>query len=418
VSSFQTLRQLSPSTQKTFALLFASVLMFWLSLTALLPTLPMYAQDVGATKQQVGWIMGSFALGLLGSRIWIGQLVDRRGRKIAIVIGALVVALAPLGYLLTATVGALMAIRAFHGICLAAYTTGYNALVVDLSPPQQRGEIIGYMSLAVPIGMGFGPAVGAYISQSIGYEFLFIASSLLGFISLVLALQVRENRPPDKLSAEDVFGDRPRPRSIGKLLTSRSMAVPTLVLLLIGLLFGNLATFLPLFVREIDLATYAGVFYSVAAIASFVPRLFLGPLADTYGRGLFIAGSLICYLLSMVCLAQADNSWELLAAAALEGAGSGILLPTTIALISDRSSLEERGRVFSVCMSGFDGGIAIAAPIMGVLNEMFGYRHVFWLSGGLALAAIMVFGIFSNPTIGRSLKFCIGRSRDLYATPQ
>ncbi|WLT37137.1 hypothetical protein NON20_14115 [Synechocystis sp. B12] len=82
MSSFQTLRHLSPSTQKTFALLFASVLMFWLSLTALLPTLPMYAQDVGATKQQVGWIMGSFALGLLGSRIWIGQLVDRRGEKL------------------------------------------------------------------------------------------------------------------------------------------------------------------------------------------------------------------------------------------------------------------------------------------------------------------------------------------------
>ncbi|WLT40083.1 hypothetical protein NON20_14110 [Synechocystis sp. B12] len=50
-------------------------------------------------------------------------------------------ALAPLGYLLTATVGALMAIRAFHGICLAAYTTGYNSLVVDLSPPQQRGKL-------------------------------------------------------------------------------------------------------------------------------------------------------------------------------------------------------------------------------------------------------------------------------------
>lgn len=392
--------------------------MFWLSLTSLLPTLPMYAQDVGATKQQVGWIMGSFALGLLGSRLWIGQLVDRRGRKIAILIGALVVAVAPLGYLFTASVGALMVIRAFHGICLAAYTTGYNALVVDLSPPQQRGEIIGYMSLAVPIGMGFGPAMGAYVSQEIGYELLFIISSLLGFLSLILALQVKENRVLAKTAEGQIFEQNSTPRSIGKLLTSRSMAVPTLVLLLIGLLFGNLATFLPLFVREIDLATYAGVFYSVAAIASFVPRVFLGPLADSYGRGLFIASSLICYLLSMVCLAETDNSWELLTAAALEGAGSGILLPTTIALISDRSSLQERGRVFALCMSGFDGGIAIAAPIMGILNEMFGYRHVFWLSGGLALAAVIVFATFSNPTIGRSLKFCLGRSRDLYAMPQ
>ncbi len=376
----------------------------------------MYAQDVGASKQQVGWIMGSFALGLLGSRIWIGQLVDRRGRKIAILIGALVAALAPLGYLLTTTIWALMAIRAFHGICLSAYTTGYNALIVDLSPPHQRGEIIGYMSLAVPIGMGFGPAVGAYVSQEIGYGILFIISSLLGLLSLALALQVQEARP-EPMDGQNPQFDVP-PRSVWTLITSRSLIVPTLVLLLIGLLFGNLATFLPLFVREIDLATYAGIFYSVAAIASFLPRLYLGPLADTYGRGVFITVSLAFYLLSMVCLAYTNTPLELLAAAALEGAGSGILLPMTIALISDRSAIHERGKVFSVCMSGFDGGIAIAAPIMGVLNELFGYRHVFWLTGGLAMAALFLFCTLSNPTIARSLKFSVGRSRDLYSFPQ
>jgi predicted MFS family arabinose efflux permease len=90
----------------------------------------------------------------------------------------------------------------------------------------------------------------------------------------------------------------------------------------------------------------------------------------------------------------------------------------TIALISDRSAIHERGKVFSVCMSGFDGGIAIAAPIMGVLNELFGYRHVFWLTGGLAVAALFLFCTLSNPTIARSLKFSVGRSRDLYSFPQ
>lgn len=50
--------------------------------------------------------------------------------------------------------------RAFHGVSIAAFTTGYSALVVDLSPPKQKGELIGYMSLAVPIGMAIGPAMG------------------------------------------------------------------------------------------------------------------------------------------------------------------------------------------------------------------------------------------------------------------
>jgi MFS family permease len=381
----------------------------------------MYAQDAGATRQEVGWIMGSFAVGLLGSRVWIGRLVDRQGRKIALLIGAFVVAIAPLGYLLTEAVIPLMAIRAFHGICLAAYTTGYNALIVDLSPPQQRGELISYMSLAVPIGMGLGPAGGAYLAQAVGYETLFYVSALLGFLSLLLVFQIKEpqkNSPqiPENLDpsrTENVVSNR----SMGTLITSQSLLIPTLVLLLIGLLFGNLATFLPLFVRDINLGSYAGLFYSTAAIASFLPRLILGPVSDSIGRGLFITGSLVFYLLAMVFLAQADTAFELLTAAVLEGVGSGILIPMTIALISDRSAFNERGRVFAVCMSGFDGGIAIAAPIMGILNESLGFRSVFWLTGGLAIAALFLFLTLSNPTILRSFKFALGRSQDLYAIP-
>ena len=380
----------------------------------------MYAQDAGATRQEVGWIMGSFAIGLLGSRVWIGKLVDRRGRKIALLIGASVVAIAPLGYLLTESVIPLMAIRAFHGVCLAAYTTGYNALIVDLSPPQQRGELISYMSVAVPLGMGFGPAGGAYLAESAGYQTLFYLSALLGFLSLLLAFQIKEPKRA-KITSPEKQADRPEPspspRSIWELISSQALLIPTLVLLLIGLLFGNLATFLPLFVREIDLGSYAGLFYSTAAIASFLPRILLGPISDSIGRGVFISGSLFCYLLAMIFLAQANTPFELLSAAVLEGAGSGVLIPMSIALISDRSAFNERGKVFAVCMSGFDGGIAIAAPIMGILNENLGFRTVFWLTGGLAIAALFLFLTLSNPTILRSLKFALGRSQDLYAIP-
>ncbi len=391
----------------------------------------MYAQDLGATTQEVGWIMGSFAVGLLGSRVWIGNLVDRRGRKIAILIGAFVVALAPLGYLVTSPVLPLMGMRAFHGICIAAYTTGYNALVVDLSPPRQRGELLGYMSLAIPLGMGFGPAGGAYVAQAFGYQILFCISAVLGFSSLFLAVLVPEPCPQLALHSQGLKKDKgidaepiasPEtpvpPRTFWELMSHQSLLVPALVLLFIGLLFGNLATFLPLFTRDIGLEKYAGLFYSTAAIASFFPRILLGPLADKYGRGVFIASSLLFYLSAMVCLTHASNPVELLTAAALEGAGSGVLIPMSIALVSDRSRQQERGRVFSVCMGGFDVGIALAAPIMGYLNYWLGHRQVFWLTGGLALAAFVLFCTRSNPTVGRSLNFAIGRTKDFYAIPQ
>lgn len=84
--------------------------------------------------QQVGLVMGAFAIGLILSRPMLGKLADQRSRKLVVLIGMAVVAIAPLGYLFVDSIPLLLVIRAFHGICIAAYTAGNSALIVDLSP--------------------------------------------------------------------------------------------------------------------------------------------------------------------------------------------------------------------------------------------------------------------------------------------
>ena len=124
MKALKALKDLDPKTKRNFLALFSTALFFWIGLTTLLPTLPTYAEDLGGTRQQVGFVMGAFAVGLLGSRVWLGQVADEKGRKIVILIGAFVGAIAPLGYLAVQNIPALMAIRAFHGISVAAFTTG------------------------------------------------------------------------------------------------------------------------------------------------------------------------------------------------------------------------------------------------------------------------------------------------------
>ena len=161
--------ELDAAEVRDLSILFITGLLFWTSITTMLPTLPTYVQELGGTTQQVGLVMGCFAIGLLFSRTWLGQLADRHSRKIVLLIGTVVGAIAPLGYLWINSIAGLMAVRAFHGISIAAFTTAYSALVIDLSPLKHRGEIVGYMSLAVPIGMAIGPAVGGILQTSHGY---------------------------------------------------------------------------------------------------------------------------------------------------------------------------------------------------------------------------------------------------------
>ena len=117
--------------RRNLLILFTASLLFWSSLSLLLPTLPLYIDDVGASKQEIGIVMGSFAIGLLLSRPMLGRLADERGRKIVLLIGTIVAAIAPFGYLATKSIELLILVRIFHGISIAAFTTGYSALVAD-----------------------------------------------------------------------------------------------------------------------------------------------------------------------------------------------------------------------------------------------------------------------------------------------
>lgn len=452
----KTFQSIEKSKLINLIVLFFCALSFWTSITCLLPVLPAYIQDIGATAKQVGYVMGCFAIGLLLSRVWLGKLADeglsklikgikinsqitnfiskflRRfigklvnypSRKIVIIIGTLVATLAPIGYLLFNSIVQLMVIRAFHGVSIAAFTTGYSALVVDLSPPKQRGELIGYMSLAVPLGMAFGPAVGGFLQEATNYQVLFAVSVLWGILALISAMQIREleslkekqnsinNEKYRNLNDKVALLDR----TVKEIIFNASFLVPTIILLLIGTVFGALVTFLPLYLRETGIKFNVGLFYTVAAISSFIVRFISGSSSDKYGRGIFITISIFCYIFSMIFLTFAHSSGMLLLSALLEGMGAGMLVPIILALISDRCHATERGKVFAICVSGFDVGVALGGPVLGSLLLDFGYRFLFAMTVILAILALIVFIGFSNKNIPNSWRFAFGYARDSYA---
>jgi MFS family permease len=407
-------RDIEPQPRRSLLTLFTAGLLFWSSLASLLPTLPLYVQSVGGTKQQIGFVMGAFAIGLLLSRAQLGKLADSRGRKQVLFLGASVAAIAPLGYLLAQSIPLLLLLRAFHGISIAAFTTAYSALVTDLSPPGKRGELIGYMSLVSPIGLAFGPAIGGFVQAWVGYTPLFAMSATFAATAVFFTSKIAEPNFAD-LTKSDSLSDDKNSQKYWQMLWNPRVRIPALVLLVVGLVFGTLSTFMPLFIQETKANLNAGLFYSTAAIASFGMRVVTGRASDKYGRGLFISGGLICYVLSMLLLYFANNSGAFLISALVEGCAGGTVMPMMVTLMSDRCEPHERGRLFSLCIGGFDLGIAIAGPTLGFVAEQVGYRNMFGLAAGLAGLALLIFITQSSKGLSNSLKFAIGRGKDVYA---
>lgn len=354
--------------------------------------------------------MGSFAIGLIPTRGWLAQLADHQGRKIVMLIGMAAIAIAPLGYILTDNIPGLIAIRAFHGISIAAFALAYSALVVDLSPSEKRGEVIGHMSLVNPIGMALGPAIGGFSHAWFGFTPMFLIATGLGTLGLICTAHVKECPKQSPLEHPQNKTDQ-----FWSLLKNARILVPAIVLVLIGLSFGGLITFVPLYIREVGVELNVGLFYTAAAIASFAIRLIVGPASDRYGRGIFISLSLVLYALAMVMLWQASSAETFLLAGAIEGCGAGTLIPMIAALMADRSHPDERGRTFGVCMLGFDAGIALAGPLLGAIANQISYRGIFGIAAGMAVLGLIVFLTQSSKDLPHSLRFALGLGRDLHA---
>jgi len=199
------------------------------------------------------------------------------------------------------------------------------------------------------------------------------------------------------------------------MLASPRLRIPALIMALIGLVFGTLSTFVPLYIDQEQVALNAGLFYTAAAIASFSVRLMTGRASDRIGRGLFITISLVFYSLAMVLLWLANSALSFLLAGFIEGLGAGILIPMMAALMADRSHRYERGRVYSLCIGGFDLGIAIAGPVLGLIAGYTGYRAMFGFAAGLAFLALIVFLTQASKDLRHSLRFALGHGRDIYA---
>jgi len=269
--------------------------------------------------------------------------------------------------------------------------------------------------LVNPMGVALGPALGGFLKEWAGYTPLFLLSTGLGLLGVLLSSQLRKCPPPERQKTTDATATD---EQFWQLLLSPRVRIPTLLMLLVGTTFGVVSTFVPLYIKSTEVVLNPGLFYTAAAVSSFSIRLVTGPASDRYSRGLFISISLIFYTIAMLTLWQATSAPAFLLAGLFEGAGGGMLIPMIAALMADRARPYERGRLFSLCIGGFDLGIAVAGPSLGGIAGYIGYRYLFGWAAMMPVLALVAFFAFSSKTTGMSARYALGQARDIYAVSE
>ncbi len=388
---------------------FIAGLTFWSSMGSHLPVMTPYLISLGG-REYIGWVMAAFAGGLILCRSALGRFADRYGRRRSMQLGLTIAATVPLLYYLLPQVPIVIALRPIHALAVGAFATGYAALMGDIAPPHRRGQVIGFLSLVNPLGLGIGPGLGDFLRESLGYGATFMAASSFATVGLVCTLFIQDSYCPQPQAGK-------RSVSLWQLIASPRVRAPAFVLLAIGLVFGIVSTYLPPFIDSIKPGINAGTFYVAASLAQFIFRVPVASLGDRYGRGLFICFALVCYTLAMVLIALAQSPPIFLIAALIDGVAAGTAIPTVIAWVTDRTVPEERGMIIGTVWLGFDVGIATSAAAVSKIQDLLNLPlfAVFLIAGLISLSALVVFALTCSDTRRESLNFALGRAKDKYA---
>jgi len=180
---------------------------------------------------------------------------------------------------------------------------------------------------------------------------------------------------------------RPCPKSAGKWVL-----VATILGSSLAFIDGTVVNVaLPALQKDLH-ATVVGVQWVIEAYSLFLAALLLvgGSLGDRYGRrGVFVAGIMIFAAASARC-GFASGIGQLIAARAVQGVGAALLVPGSLAIISNSFSEEERGRAIGT-WSGFSAITAAIGPVLGGwLVETISWRAVFFINIPIAILVIII----------------------------
>ncbi|NNF97991.1 MAG: MFS transporter [Desulfobacteraceae bacterium] len=377
--------------KKVFGTLFFSIFAAVMGMGIVVPLLPVYAHDLGASGLYIGMIFGAFALSRTFFLPLFGRLSDKSGRKPFIVIGLFFYAVISIGFVFSTSVEMLIVLRFVQGIASAMIMPVVQAYVGDITPEGKEGSVMGLFNMSMFLGLSLGPILGGVIRDKFTLQASFIVMGLLAFAGFCLSLfflpPTSSEKTGSKLKPQAKWRILIRDRTIAGLFIYRYVYTAC-----IGIIWG----FLPLFCdTEFNLSSSViGVLVTLLVLVGGIFNTPFGFLADQWDRKkmVFIGGVVVT--LSVIFFRWARGVEDLVIASVVFGIGGGISMPAHMAIAVYKGSLTEAmGSVMALLTMAQSMGMLTGSVLAGLMMDTMQLRDAFVAGSVMMAAGTVIFAL-------------------------
>ena len=171
--------------KKAFGIMVATMFISAMGIGILVPLLPIYASNLGATGLELGAIFAGFGISHAIALPFTGRLSDRFGRKVFLCTSLSCLVPIFLSFIWAQNALHLIIIRCLQGIATTMHLPVAQAYLGDLTPAGEEGRWMGYFSAIFLSGLGLGPLLGGLVADLVGMNAAFMAMSSLTLIGLI-----------------------------------------------------------------------------------------------------------------------------------------------------------------------------------------------------------------------------------------
>lgn len=147
--------------------------------------LPSISKEFSLDAITMSWASLAYLLAAAMFLVPFGRLADIRGRRRVFLYGTISFTIASILLGTYPTALTIIWLRALQGVSSAMIFGTGIAILVSVTPPREKGAILGINAATVYVGLSIGPFIGGLITETLGWRSILFVTAVIGAVAVL-----------------------------------------------------------------------------------------------------------------------------------------------------------------------------------------------------------------------------------------